>query len=100
MRLCAKDFLHCPIVFTLISVRVNAPRTMPTSQGQTQPPPRLTEADLISKMEQYGIGTDATVADHIQKQVRRCAGRDCFGRAACPAQLDMNRCMRGAVSIA
>lgn len=42
---------------------------LPKLQGCTQAPPRLTEADLIAKMEQHGIGTDATVADHIQKQV-------------------------------
>ena len=38
-------------------------------QGTTAASPRLTERDLIAKMESYGIGTDATVADHIQKQV-------------------------------
>ncbi|PSC67305.1 DNA topoisomerase 3-alpha [Micractinium conductrix] len=40
-------------------------------EGHTQPPSRLTERDLISKMEEFGIGTDATVADHIQKQIER-----------------------------
>ena len=40
-------------------------------QGATQPPPRLSERDLISLMERHGIGTDATVAEHIQKQLDR-----------------------------
>ncbi len=40
-------------------------------QSATQPPPRLTEAALIAAMEAYGIGTDATVAEHIQKQLDR-----------------------------
>ena len=38
-------------------------------QGRTQAPPRLSERDLIALMERHGIGTDATVAEHIQKQV-------------------------------
>lgn len=42
-------------------------------QSATTPPPRLTEAALIAAMEAHGIGTDATVAEHIQKQLeRRC----------------------------
>jgi len=43
-------------------------------QSATAAPPRLTEAALIAAMERYGIGTDATVAEHIQKQLERgCA---------------------------
>lgn len=37
----------------------------------TQPPPKMSERDLISAMERHGIGTDATTADHIQKQLDR-----------------------------
>lgn len=40
-------------------------------QGMTQPPPRLSERNLIAAMERHGIGTDATVADHIKKQLDR-----------------------------
>ncbi len=43
-------------------------------QSRTAPPPRLSEAALISLMERHGIGTDATVAEHINKQLERgCA---------------------------
>ncbi|GAB4819974.1 hypothetical protein N2152v2_007020 [Parachlorella kessleri] len=48
------------------------PASIQLKEGQTQPPPRLSERDLIAKMEEYGIGTDATVADHIQKQAGSC----------------------------
>ncbi len=40
-------------------------------QGVTHPPSKLSERDLIIAMERHGIGTDATVADHIQKQLDR-----------------------------
>ncbi|KAI3430642.1 hypothetical protein D9Q98_005235 [Chlorella vulgaris] len=53
------------------------PAAVDLKQGTTQAPPRLTERDLIAKMEEHGIGTDATVADHIQKQLERgYAGKD------------------------
>ncbi|VDM81430.1 unnamed protein product, partial [Strongylus vulgaris] len=37
------------------------------ADGQTQPPELLNEADLIALMDKYGIGTDATHAEHIEK---------------------------------
>lgn len=40
-------------------------------QGRTQPAARLSERDLIALMEQHNIGTDATVSEHIQKQLSR-----------------------------
>uniref|UniRef100_A0A7I4Y9H7 DNA topoisomerase n=1 Tax=Haemonchus contortus TaxID=6289 RepID=A0A7I4Y9H7_HAECO len=37
------------------------------ADGQTQPPELLNEADLIALMDKYGIGTDATHSEHIEK---------------------------------
>jgi DNA topoisomerase III len=36
-------------------------------ESQTSPPPLLSEADLIALMDRHGIGTDATIAEHIKK---------------------------------
>lgn len=37
------------------------------SEGKTQPPGYLTEPELIGLMDANGIGTDATMAEHISK---------------------------------
>jgi DNA topoisomerase III len=47
------------------------PSELRLKQGATEPPPRMAERDLLAKMESFGIGTDATVADHIAKQLDR-----------------------------
>jgi DNA topoisomerase III len=48
---------------------------MPTSlemvEGKTSSPQYLTEPELIALMDVNGIGTDATIADHIEKIVSR-----------------------------
>jgi len=41
------------------------------TEGQTTAPGYLTEADLIALMDANGIGTDATMAEHIEKIQQR-----------------------------
>ncbi|ODV94963.1 hypothetical protein PACTADRAFT_76547 [Pachysolen tannophilus NRRL Y-2460] len=41
------------------------------ASGETSPPTHMTEAELIALMDANGIGTDATIADHIEKIVAR-----------------------------
>lgn len=40
-------------------------------QGKTSPPTYMTEPELIALMDANGIGTDATIADHIDKIITR-----------------------------
>jgi len=39
--------------------------------SQTEPPPLLSESDLIALMDRHGIGTDATIAELIKKVQER-----------------------------
>ncbi|CAI5721922.1 hypothetical protein KXD40_004577 [Peronospora effusa] len=47
------------------------PSTIVMLTGETNPPPLLSEADLIAKMDSNGIGTDATIAEHIKTILKR-----------------------------
>ncbi|KAG3169639.1 DNA topoisomerase 3-alpha [Phytophthora idaei] len=47
------------------------PSTVVMLSGETSPPPLLSEADLIAKMDSNGIGTDATIAEHIKTILKR-----------------------------
>ncbi|KAG7385627.1 DNA topoisomerase 3-alpha [Phytophthora pseudosyringae] len=50
---------------------VFSPSTVVMLSGETNPPPLLSEADLIAKMDSNGIGTDATIAEHIKTILKR-----------------------------
>ncbi|CAG8504504.1 15994_t:CDS:10 [Dentiscutata heterogama] len=54
------------------------PTTCEMREGHTSPPEYLTEADLISIMDQNGIGTDATIHVHIAKIIEREYARKDF----------------------
>ncbi|KAM7273036.1 hypothetical protein ACFE04_027700 [Oxalis oulophora] len=47
------------------------PTVLTLDAGVTRPPPALSEADLLSCMDKAGIGTDATMHDHIKKLLDR-----------------------------
>ncbi|WP_367834299.1 DNA topoisomerase [Vulcanisaeta sp. JCM 16159] len=40
-------------------------------ERETEPPPYLSESELLRLMRKYGIGTDATMQDHIHTNVIR-----------------------------
>ncbi len=41
------------------------------AEKKTEPPPYLSEAELLKLMKKYGIGTDATMQDHIHTNIKR-----------------------------
>ncbi|CAN6459252.1 unnamed protein product [Victoria cruziana] len=47
------------------------PTTLTLDSGVTRPPPLLSESDLLGCMDKAGIGTDATMHDHIKKLLDR-----------------------------
>ncbi|WZY79695.1 hypothetical protein YC2023_026079 [Brassica napus] len=47
------------------------PTRLTLDSAVTRPPPLLCEADLLSCMDKAGIGTDATMHDHIKKLLDR-----------------------------
>ncbi|KAI8032637.1 DNA topoisomerase 3-alpha [Camellia lanceoleosa] len=50
------------------------PTTLTLDSGVTRPPSLLSEADLLNCMDKAGIGTDATMHDHIKKLLDRFYG--------------------------
>ena len=40
-------------------------------EGETAPPPYLSEAELLDLMERHGVGTDASMASHIKNVCER-----------------------------
>ena len=59
----------------------------PLLQGKTSPPGYLTESDLIGLMERHGIGTDASMATHINNILERNYAQVQAGRTVVPTEL-------------
>ena len=56
------------------------PKRFLMSSGSTTAPPPLTESDLIARMDENGIGTDATISTHIGTiQAREYVTKDASG---------------------
>jgi len=47
------------------------PSALKMAEGETVPPKYLSESDLIDKMDKNGIGTDATIHEHIKNVQER-----------------------------
>ena len=56
-------------------------------QGKTQPPDYLSESELIGLMERHGIGTDASIAVHINNICERNYVKIQGGRRVVPTEL-------------
>ncbi|CEF67527.1 DNA topoisomerase 3-alpha [Strongyloides ratti] len=55
----------------IVNEKVSENLEVDIHEGMTTAPPLLNEADLISLMDKYGIGTDATHAEHIETIQKR-----------------------------
>jgi DNA topoisomerase III len=79
---------------TKVAVAAGVPcwASLGVKEKMTTPPTYLTESELIGKMESNGIGTDASIATHIQNiQNRNYAGLE-SGRRLVPSKLGLVLC--------
>ena len=79
---------------TKVAVAAGVPcwASLGIKEKMTTPPTYLTESELIGKMESNGIGTDASIATHIQNiQNRNYAGLE-SGRRLVPSKLGLILC--------
>lgn len=73
---------------TLLNQNARVPiEALTFRESRTQPPPLLQESDLIALMDHHGIGTDATIAEHIKKVLERQYVEKVAGGGFSPTQI-------------
>ncbi|KAH9257074.1 hypothetical protein BASA81_004895 [Batrachochytrium salamandrivorans] len=72
---------------TLVEGNTFVPSELVLVQGETTAPELLTEAELIRLMDKHGIGTDATIADHIKTMLEREYASKVQGSKFAPSNL-------------
>eukprot|EP00727_Mastigamoeba_balamuthi_P009279 m51a1_g4974 putative dna topoisomerase iii (1265) ;mRNA; r:13124-18365 len=66
-----------------------APAAVEMTAGTTEPPQLITEPELIAAMDKNGIGTDATIAEHISRIETRGYAERVDGVHFCPTTLGL-----------
>jgi DNA topoisomerase IA len=72
-----------------VATSANVWASLDVKEKKTTPPGYLTESELIGKMEKHGIGTDASIATHIENIMKRNYVRLETGRRLVPNKLGM-----------
>eukprot|EP01029_Cantina_marsupialis_P016238 TRINITY_DN3614_c0_g1_i1.p1 TRINITY_DN3614_c0_g1~~TRINITY_DN3614_c0_g1_i1.p1 ORF type:complete len:850 (+),score=234.11 TRINITY_DN3614_c0_g1_i1:42-2591(+) len=80
---------HLPIVSVGSRLGISS---VVLQSGKTQPPPYLTESELIGLMERNGIGTDASIPTHINNICSRNYVSLQTGRTLAPTRLGIALC--------
>ncbi|PWN47952.1 prokaryotic type I DNA topoisomerase [Violaceomyces palustris] len=71
LEVCTFDRWEGNILPTYNEGETFMPTSLDLKDGHTTRPKHLTEADLVNLMDKNGIGTDATIAEHIAKVIER-----------------------------
>lgn len=72
-----------------VAFQLGAQATLQMEQKMTTPPTYMTEAELIGMMEKHGIGTDASIATHIENVQKRNYVYLGSGRRLLPSKLGL-----------
>jgi DNA topoisomerase-3 len=72
-----------------VTTSANVWASLDVKEKITTPPGYLTESELIGKMEKFGIGTDASIATHIENIQKRNYVRLETGRRLVPNKLGL-----------
>lgn len=75
-----------PVALLSVNAKIHI-QSLTVRQSRTQPPPLLQESDLIALMDHHGIGTDATIAEHIKKVLDRQYVEKVGGGGFSPTQI-------------